>query len=456
MSKPNLQHYAVLEDLLSTKKGILLSEGGRSIILPLEWRKALLRMGVPLIVFTNQAIVAEGDYKKLAAITKRFKELREETLKEIRKDGDLFDQVKPTLQYYKIWRRRGALPKNSFRKPNWEAQVKISDIIVRILNQKVGEEKAQNTSYDMYAGLDEIGNCLIVCLYYLSVARSLGLNAELYAIPQHSIVGLTGSNSVQYVDPSIGYPRVEKTEPVTFEFEGGKEITIDYTNPQKIDVYGLTTAWTNKGSVLLDIGKAEKKPEKFEDAEKAFDKALEINPSYVQAWYGKGAAIVEIELLKRDKKNREKLEEAYECFQKTLYFGLSDELVWERKGLVLLELDKTEEAINAFEQALKMNPNSINSLNGKARALSVLAALPSNRKKAHKLLEDALRIINKAIEIKQKDDKLWNNKGVMLLRLELFEDAADAFEQALKINPKNNNAKMNLITARSKSQDSKK
>ena len=46
-------------------------------------------------------------------------------------------------------------------------------------------------------------------------------------------------------------------------------------------------AWNNKGLALDDINK-------YDEAIKAFDKAIEINPQYSLAWYNKGRALYKL------------------------------------------------------------------------------------------------------------------------------------------------------------------
>ncbi|MCK4970844.1 MAG: tetratricopeptide repeat protein, partial [Thermoplasmata archaeon] len=60
-------------------------------------------------------------------------------------------------------------------------------------------------------------------------------------------------------------------------------------------------AWNNKGNVLDDMGK-------YEDAIACYDKAIEINPNYEVAWNNKGYALG---MLKR-------VEEAIECYDKAI------------------------------------------------------------------------------------------------------------------------------------------
>jgi len=63
---------------------------------------------------------------------------------------------------------------------------------------------------------------------------------------------------------------------------------------------------------------------------------------------------------------------------------------WNNKGTVLLDLGKIEEAIECFEQAIKIDPNY---------------KIP------------------------------WYNKGIVFFNLEKYQDALKYFEEAIKLDP---------------------
>jgi len=46
----------------------------------------------------------------------------------------------------------------------------------------------------------------------------------------------------------------------------------------------------------------------------------------------------------------------------------------------------------------------------------------------------ALQCFENAVQISPKDPQAWNNKGVVLLSMQRYEEALDCFDQALSIN----------------------
>ena len=101
----------------------------------------------------------------------------------------------------------------------------------------------------------------------------------------------------------------------------------------------MSQEWIDKGIELYKQGK-------FEEAVKAFDKAIEIDPQNAGAWRNKGLALVELE----------KYDEAVEAFDKAIGLNPENANLWYHKGLALEMQRKRNEAIPAYSKALEINP----------------------------------------------------------------------------------------------------
>ena len=99
------------------------------------------------------------------------------------------------------------------------------------------------------------------------------------------------------------------------------------------------------------------------------------------------------------------------------------------EGDLLISEKRYEEALEAFNKALEINPKNEYALSNKGIALVNLGRY-----------EEALEAFNKALEINPEDesDLLW--KGFVLLSLNKYEETVEAFGKALEINPKNDYA----------------
>src|SRR5271169_3724713 len=98
--------------------------------------------------------------------------------------------------------------------------------------------------------------------------------------------------------------------------------------------------WSHKGSELINS-------EKYNEAIKAYDKAIEINPHDSYAWDGKGVALGKLG----------KSDEAKTAFDKAIEIYPQYSKAWYNKGLALDQLNKYDEAIKAFDKAIEVNPH---------------------------------------------------------------------------------------------------
>ena len=156
------------------------------------------------------------------------------------------------------------------------------------------------------------------------------------------------------------------------------------------------------------------------------------------------------------------------------------------KGVAYFRQKKYQQALDSFNQAIKINPNNVNANNGKIDALTSLVKhfsdkgykfanegkyqqaivyfdkainiTPPNNKKYLAILfndkglafagmgkyQQALEYFNKAIKSYPQDNisdrsAAFYNKGLALLKLKKYQQALDDFNQAIKINPNNAN-----------------
>jgi tetratricopeptide (TPR) repeat protein len=94
------------------------------------------------------------------------------------------------------------------------------------------------------------------------------------------------------------------------------------------------------------------------------------------------------------------------------------------KGYSLTELGRFAEALDAYDQAIALQPNYAWAWARKGRTLRLL-----NR------YEEALACFNKSLEIEPNYAWAWRGKGMILERLDRWEEALLAHERAAEINP---------------------
>ncbi len=133
------------------------------------------------------------------------------------------------------------------------------------------------------------------------------------------------------------------------------------------------TEWVNYGNQLW-------RSFRYDEAVKAFDEALKINPNFSPALYA--------------------------------------------RGLVLDRQNKDEEALASFEKATESEPRFYEAWRERGRILSSLKRYP-----------EALESIDKAIDFNDKDFFLYMLRGNLLRGLKRNSEARDAYSQAIKLNP---------------------
>ncbi len=210
-----------------------------------------------------------------------------------------------------------------------------------------------------------------------------------------------------------------------------------------IDVnYNTAQSWLFKGLCYQYL-------QSNEEATKALDKAIEIAPQYALAWYLKGlnlhrnfpdfasecAASKDHSLYRshiRDESGRyDKAMEAYRKAMENPKYEQYDQ-AWFNIGSLLADLGRHGEALEAYDKAIKINPQYANALHQKGIILSELGR--------H---EEALEALDKAIWANEKvpwtyyvtdPAYCWFYKGVSFDKLGKHREAIEAYEKAIEIN----------------------
>jgi tetratricopeptide (TPR) repeat protein len=144
-------------------------------------------------------------------------------------------------------------------------------------------------------------------------------------------------------------------------------------------------------------------------------------------------------------------------------------LAWNAKGFALAELEKHDEALKAYDHAIKLDFNCFLAIYNKANLLmrmnhddkaiklfaqvlditdEIISKNPNDflawRTKGITLLDleradNALECLNKAISINSNDNYPWSNKGIALFELGKYYEAIDCYEKAIDLNPRDYN-----------------
>jgi tetratricopeptide (TPR) repeat protein len=83
---------------------------------------------------------------------------------------------------------------------------------------------------------------------------------------------------------------------------------------------------------------------KYDEAVEAYDEAIRIDPSYVDAWTNKGLALWKLE----------KNEEAIQAYDEAIRLQPRDVSAWNNKGSALFDLNMFDEANKAFDEVIRL------------------------------------------------------------------------------------------------------
>lgn len=131
-----------------------------------------------------------------------------------------------------------------------------------------------------------------------------------------------------------------------------------------------------------------------------------------EQWLNEGNALYKI--------NR--YQEALAAYEQAISLDPDYAAAYNGKGGVLYWLKRYEEALAAYEQAIHLNPNLASAYRGSGKALSAL-----------KRYEEALAAIEQAIHLDPNDSDTYNFKGSTLTDLGRYEEALNAFDQAIRL-----------------------
>jgi len=201
------------------------------------------------------------------------------------------------------------------------------------------------------------------------------------------------------------------------------------------------TFWFAKGQGLLSttygpIGlRGEERTAAEEAAIKAYEKAVQIDPNYTDAWICKGFILLRI-ATRNSTVDLNKCNESLNSFDKALELNPRDTIAWQGRGTLLLSLNRVDEAIESYDKALEIDPSNIGASQGKAQALAALG----RKSESAKAYDESLEIADRDIETANSTENLsqaWMMKGIVLQEQGRYEDAVKALDNATDADPKN-------------------
>ena len=194
-----------------------------------------------------------------------------------------------------------------------------------------------------------------------------------------------------------------------------------------LDMYNkvLTTKKNGTYELWNKIGILHAKTKKYDEAKKAYNKALKLRSDYPQAYYNLGL----LYLKKDDFKNAEIF------FNKAIAFRDDYKQAYIKLAFIYEKQNKLTQELKTLEKIVKIDPESIsNQLD-----LAIMYSRNNQYLKAQKIYEDVLN----------KDSSYysaWLNLGLAFYKQKSYEDSVEALKKAVELE---DSEKANRLLARS-------
>ncbi|MFZ0814667.1 MAG: FG-GAP-like repeat-containing protein [Candidatus Sulfotelmatobacter sp.] len=224
--------------------------------------------------------------------------------------------------------------------------------------------------------------------------------------------------------------------------------------PGVTDTFEFGRNYLSYGSVFFQRGY-------YEQAASSFQLALRDDPSSAEASYGLGSAYL----------NLQKTAEARESFERAIKLPASypdtQANAWNNLGLLDTQEGRTDEAVRCFREAVQLSPDHLIALNNLGNAYRLLKKWDDARKAFEHALEvnptdadanyglgmvfaqadDAARAyeyLQRALKSRPAYPEALNNLGILYLRTQRRDEAVASFEECIRIAPGFDQSYLNL------------
>ncbi len=226
-------------------------------------------------------------------------------------------------------------------------------------------------------------------------------------------------------------------------------------------------AWGRKAEVIGRIGD-------INESMEAFDKAIELLPPdktrELSGYWMSKAEVLAFAGTSDESQRTVRLEEALEAINHSLDLDPSSRVNWRFKADILSELGRKDEAVKAFDEILKQNPEDADGWLWKANLLvemkrynesvqayeKAVGLIPENntedlalnwlskgwalnktgrQEEAKVAFRKSLEFYDQAISNNTGNNRLLQQKGMVLFELGRYDDAIEAYDQVLSDSP---------------------
>lgn len=201
---------------------------------------------------------------------------------------------------------------------------------------------------------------------------------------------------------------------------------------QAIEDLEFSLALENNSEVLNFEGLVKTLADDLDGALEAFEKTKEMPMDPAEAYNNAGVAYLK----------KGELEKASHEFDRAIRSQRTCQASWNNRGCVLYRFERLREAVACFDESVVMLPSTAAFSN---KGFSQLAL---------DLLPESLKSFDSSLKVAETPEA-YNNKGIVLNRMGRRGDAAEAFNEALRLSPEFKDAADNARGTPSRKEPSK-
>lgn len=122
--------------------------------------------------------------------------------------------------------------------------------------------------------------------------------------------------------------------------------------------------------------------------------------------------------------NQSKYDEAILAYDEAIRLDPEDAASWGAKGFALSKLGRHDEAMQVYDEALRLDTNFSLAWIGKGFALKDLGKY-----------DEAIQAFDEAIKLDPESDMAWYGKGIVLHNQGKYDEAIQAYDEAVRLDP---------------------
>lgn len=215
------------------------------------------------------------------------------------------------------------------------------------------------------------------------------------------------------------YESGEASPPVlleNFAAEGYAANIPEFVNLGDREWRRLVDEFTNQAHYYFTIGRNRMGEKKLQEALAAFAEAIRLDPTYGKTYVLKGHIEFANGLF----------EEAKKSYQSAAQYITDDPELYQNLGTACYKLRQYEDAVAAFNDALRVQPNNADALLGRGLAYA--------QQEKYAL---ALKDYDRAAQLNPQNARIFHERGVCYALMNQLEKAAADFQSAYRLDPEN-------------------